>query len=110
MLTIYYSEDVVNAPAFKAFELESFKAFPNPFRDELGNTYKVKRGEVVQLGIYNLLGQQIRMIRRGHQSPGQYHYTWEGTDRSGKTVPTGMYYVMLGKGENKQVLKIIKTR
>jgi len=110
MLTIYYSETPVNAPAFKAFELESFKAFPNPFQDELSIAYGLKRDEVVQLGIYNLLGQQIRMIKRGHQSPGQYQYTWDGTDRSGKSVPTGMYYVILGESNNKLVLKIIKTR
>jgi len=110
MLTIYYSEQAVNAPSLEVSDMDSFKAFPNPFRDELSISYIVKSGEVVQLGIYNLLGQQVRMIRKGHQSPGRYHYTWDGTSSFGKTVPTGMYYVILGKGENKQVLKIIKTR
>ncbi len=88
----------------------SLKAFPNPFINDVTITYNVARSEVVQLGVYNLLGQQIKLISKAYQSPGRYRYTWDGRDRAAKSVSGGMYYVILKAGEDRQVVKIMKTR
>jgi hypothetical protein len=108
-LTIYYSEEPAYVPGLKGSG-QALNAYPNPFIDQINITYQIGNKENVQLGVYNLLGQQIEIISRGLQSPGRYHVKWDGTDRSGKAVPNGMYYIILDIGKNKQVTKIMKTR
>ena len=86
------------------------QAYPNPFINELSITFSIEEEAELRLGVYNLLGQQLRQISKGSHVTGDYRFTWDGKDRSGKSVPTGMYYVIFVKGEEKQVLKILKSR
>ncbi len=109
-LTLYYHSQAVSSKPFLSPGTETLNAYPNPFREELSIRYKVPKDEYIELGIYNLLGQQIMQVNKGFHSPGTYYFTWDGKDRSGKPVPTGMYYIIFVKGEEKQVLKILKSK
>jgi flagellar hook assembly protein FlgD len=85
-------------------------AYPNPFISDVSVTYTTSRHTTARLSVYNLLGREIKTLAKGYHQPGSYLATWDGTDRSGKIVPTGMYYIIILEGENKQVLKLMKTR
>ncbi|MFC2112580.1 DNRLRE domain-containing protein [Bacteroidota bacterium] len=108
-LTIYYSDKpVYTKPVNQAGQ--ALQAFPNPFIDEVTIQYQIRKTESVRVEVYNLLGQQIQLISNGKLSPGRHQFTWDGTDLSGKSVPNGMYYIILSRGEDRQVTKIMKTR
>jgi hypothetical protein len=112
-LKIYYHEDptlIDPGSGISVSNFESIRAYPNPFRENITIRYEVDRDESIQIGIYNLLGQQIKQISKGRQATGSYTFAWNGDDRSGNTVPAGMYYIIFVIGEERQVLKIMKSR
>jgi flagellar hook assembly protein FlgD len=46
----------------------------------------------VSLKIYNIAGQQVKTIREGNQKVGYYSVNWDGKDRDGKAVSSGIYF------------------
>ena len=109
-LTLFYHEQQVSVKPLSGLAGHKLNAYPNPFLDELTVSLSLDKDETIQLGIYNLLGQQINQVAEGIHFPGNYQFTWDGTDRAGKSVPSGMYYIIFVKGVEKQVLKIMKSR
>ena len=79
--------------------------YPNPFNPTTNITYNLPDAETVSLVVYNVLGQEMtRLVDNQRQSAGVYWVTWDGRDRSGSKVTTGMYFYQLESG-SKQVTK-----
>lgn len=67
--------------------------FPNPFNPTTKINYTLKVNESVKLVVYNSLGQEVKTLVNESQKAGiQYTAAWDGTDRNGKTVASGVYY------------------
>jgi hypothetical protein len=109
-LTIHYTDQATGISEADLSEPRLFKAFPNPFSEELTIIFNLKKDQRIELGVFNLLGQQVETIVKGIESAGRYRFTWDGTDPSGKLLPQGMYYVILVRGSEQEVLKILKSR
>jgi flagellar hook assembly protein FlgD len=45
----------------------------------------------VTLRIFNVLGEQVRVLVDEHKPAGQYTALWDGKDSQGKTVASGIY-------------------
>ncbi|MFQ5650041.1 MAG: FG-GAP-like repeat-containing protein [bacterium] len=73
--------------------------YPNPFNPETTILYQVSQRGRVRLDLFNLLGQKVRTLIDGMQSPGQHAVTWDGRDDSGKPVASGVYLYRL-RAEN----------
>jgi len=71
------------------FELS--QNFPNPFNPTTTISYSVPEASEVRVGIYNLLGQEIRTLAVGDHQPGFYSTMWDGLDRNGIRVESGVY-------------------
>jgi len=107
-LTIYYSESTSDkAIAFKAINQVSI--FPNPFRDQVIIEYHLQRGTMVECKIYDILGKEISTLVIAYQSAGKHRITWDGTDATGNPVTKGMYYTIFRMGEEKEIIKIMKS-
>jgi Ca-activated chloride channel family protein len=52
----------------------------------------------VELKIYNLLGQLVKVLALKQQAPGEYEINWDGRDETGHVVPAGIYLVRLVAG------------
>ena len=50
---------------------------------------------LVSLKIYNILGQEVRMLVDEVQEPVLYTVTWDGRDNEGRQVPSGVYFYHL---------------
>ena len=68
---------------------------PNPFNPSTQIVYQIPESGQVDLTIYNILGQQIRVLIRDHQGPGQYEVLWDGRDGFGRYVSSGVYFYRL---------------
>lgn len=68
---------------------------PNPFNPSTLITYRLPEPGQVDLTIYNLLGQQVRVLVRDHQSQGRYEVLWDGRDGIGSFVSSGVYFYRL---------------
>jgi N-acetylneuraminic acid mutarotase len=75
------------------FELEN--NYPNPFNPSTNITIKVGKTAKVSLDVYNILGQHVKNITSQIYSPGQYSFTWNGTDDAGNSLTSGVYIYKL---------------
>jgi hypothetical protein len=73
--------------------------YPNPFNPFTILNYKIPEENYVTLRVYNLLGQEIRVLVDELKEPGYYTVSWDGTDSSGKEVASGLYFTQLRAGD-----------
>ena len=75
-----------------------FQNYPNPFNPSTFIEYSVveeKPPPQVTLTVFNLLGQEVRILENEPKKAGYYTVMWDGTDGSGQDVPTGIYLCRL---------------
>ena len=77
--------------------------FPNPFNPETWLPYHLANDAPVSLSIYNIHGQLMRELDLGSQKAGSYLSRetaayWDGRDRFGEGVASGVYFYTLRAG------------
>ena len=80
-------EDEAELPT--AFELK--QNYPNPFNPTTTIGYSVPEASEVHVGIFNLLGQEVRSLSSGEHQPGVYSAMWDGLNQNGVRVESGIY-------------------
>jgi hypothetical protein len=82
-----------NTPA----EYNLFGNYPNPFNPETTICFSVGGRQIqhVSLKIYNLLGQEIRVLAEGEFIPGHHELRWDGRDHLGHPMGSGVYLYRL---------------
>jgi hypothetical protein len=83
---------------------------PNPFHPQTTISYIVSSPAVVDLGVYNILGQRIRTLFAGDRSTGEYWETWDGRDDLARDMPPGVYYVRITQGVDTESQRIVLVR
>ncbi len=89
------------------FQYQLWQNYPNPFNPITTITFEVPSHGRVQLLIYNILGQQIKTLTDEIYPPGRYRLQWDGTDRSGAKLASGIYFAQLRAGEFVQNRRMI---
>ncbi|MBN2093017.1 T9SS type A sorting domain-containing protein [candidate division KSB1 bacterium] len=74
---------------------ELFKNFPNPFNTYTQISFHLSTASQIELAIYNLAGQPIRNLFKGKLFSGGHLLTWDGSDNSGRSVASGIYFYQL---------------
>ena len=83
----------------------SLNNYPNPFRDQTIIRFQLSRATPIQLKIYNSLGQPVKMMEDLEFEAGEHLLKWNGTDQTGKTVSTGVYFYQLIIGDEPSAIK-----
>jgi FlgD Ig-like domain len=74
---------------------------PNPFNPSTTIAFRIgERGDYT-LSVYNLRGELVRTLLEGELEAGEQQVVWNGRDRSGASVSSGVYLYSL-KGANSQ--------
>jgi hypothetical protein len=84
--------------------------YPNPFNPETVISYQLPVVSEVRLTIFNALGQEIRTLVKGRQSPGLKLVVWDGKNDLGQAVNSGIYFYTLKAGERVQTKKMLLMR
>ena len=61
----------------------------------------------MRVTVVNLLGQEVTELVNGWRDMGRHEVVWQGVDRSGKAVATGMYFTVLSDGNKIIVQKML---
>jgi len=74
--------------------------YPNPFNPETWLPYRLSQDAMVRINIYNSTGQRVRVLDVGQQHAGSYvsrtkAARWDGRDRLGQKVASGVYFYTL---------------
>ena len=84
--------------------------FPNPFNPSTEIRYQLPESGPVQLVVYDLLGQEVKVLADGAAEAGVHSVTWSGVDGMGRPVGSGIYLVRMKAGEFVQVRKMTLAR
>ena len=81
--------------------------YPNPFNPETVISYSLSADSEVTLTIHNLLGQVVTTLIDERQSARTCQLKWNGTDKRGTPVPSGLYVYTLKFGGHVQSRKML---
>lgn len=70
-------------------------------------TYQLPQGISVQLKLYNLKGQLVRILEDGEKAIGIHQTSWDGRDQAGRRVSSGIYLVKLSAGQQQALAKLV---
>jgi hypothetical protein len=83
--------------------------YPNPLRTSAFNTvgtnpkteivYTIPVAVAVKLSIYDILGHEAAVLVNAWQTPGFKKVAWDGRDKKGNRVATGLYFYRLEAGD-----------
>ncbi|MGQ9852244.1 MAG: T9SS type A sorting domain-containing protein [Candidatus Oleimicrobiaceae bacterium] len=86
--------------------LPRLAAYPNPFNSFTVISYELAEPGMVELAIYNLLGQKVRTLVKGLQAAEAQVVSWDATDDHRRTVPAGIYYCRIRAREAQRTIKM----
>lgn len=84
--------------------------FPNPFNAATQLIYQVPKSTFVTLTIYSLSGHQVCVLVDGIQEAGHYSIEWNGKNRMGLDVASGVYLVKMQADHFRQTKKLTLLR
>ena len=84
--------------------------YPNPFNPTTTIKYDLPEVRDVQISIIDLTGRIVVSTDLKNHKAGRHTYVWNGVNKSGKKVSTGMYFFILTAGleTNKQKMLLLK--
>lgn len=83
--------------------------YPNPFNPNTVIRFSLSTDGPTQtsLRIYNLLGQEVRILVDQQKATGTYEVVWDGKDSKGRQVANGIYLYRLEAGEFTESKKML---
>lgn len=73
--------------------------YPNPFNPETTISFSTEEfASSTELSIYNVKGEKIKILVNDILSAGKHSVVWNGTDDSGKSVSSGIYFYKMRAG------------
>ncbi len=80
---------------------------PNPFNGETRLEFSNTEDQFLKLSIFNILGQEIKILAASKFSVGSYAYYWDGNNDQGLIQSTGIYFARLESETSSQMIKLI---
>ena len=81
----------INLPA----QLQLFQNYPNPFNPETTIEYALPKPGIAKLVIYDMLGQEVKVLVNEFQQAGAKFVVWDGKNNQDQPVPSGVYIYQL---------------
>jgi hypothetical protein len=85
-------------------------AYPNPFNPVTNISFTLPSKGVVETIIYDITGRIIDSESRHYENSGTYQHKWNGTDKNGKQMSSGIYFISISQNNKSltQKLTLIK--
>ncbi len=101
-----FSYEVNNQDSENPVNESLLKIFPNPFNPSTKISFTINNSGLIKLDIYDIKGRLVKNQVHEFLKPGSYTSIWSGTDNSGKTLSSGVYFVRL-KANTSQIRKVL---
>jgi hypothetical protein len=72
--------------------------------------YRLARGGQVTIQVFTLDGTMVDVLYRGYRDAGEYRAAWAGTNRSGRAVARGLYYIRVVGPDIDELRKVMVVR
>lgn len=81
--------------------------YPNPFRARTHIPYTLAEPAHVTLTVYDIMGRKVATVVDRRQEADSHRATWDGTDRQGVPVASGVYFYRLQAGAYSKTRKMV---
>jgi hypothetical protein len=83
---------------------------PNPFNPNTAISFSLRERGRVSLAVYDVAGRLVRVLIDGVREAGPHDVTWDGRNRDGSAVTSGVYFYHLEAGEFVETKKMVLLR
>jgi hypothetical protein len=98
--------DIVYRPGKSSLRLS-----PNPFCRKTEITVSLNKGTVAGISVYNISGQAVKdLLPSQRLEPGTYKFNWDGTNKNGRILPSGIYFLRLQTGQEQSIRRMALLR
>lgn len=97
----------INFSSGKFSKPELKQNFPNPFNTNTTIEYNLNQSSNVKLEIFNILGEKVVTLVNNFEPSGLKSITWNGKDKNGFSVSSGVYFYNLITADNNLTNKMV---
>lgn len=81
--------------------------YPNPFNPDTTISFSIAEADQVNLQVFNARGQLVRTLLDEISLPGTIEVNWNGTDNTGSSVASGIYYYKIKTSKSNETKKMV---
>jgi len=96
----------VNLDEVAPLQFRIVQNYPNPFNNHTKIFYYIPGDGQVKVMIFDERGRHVVTLSDQMQNAGDHQVEWDGTDSSGRNVPTGVYFYQIRFGDKTWVKKM----
>ena len=97
----------ISAQTEETYSLALLQNYPNPFNVDTAIPFSLHQRGMAEIHIYNLAGQKVAELETGLRESGRHIIQWDGRDKQGRQVASGIYLFQLRHGENMLTRKML---
>jgi hypothetical protein len=83
---------------------------PNPLAGATEIRFEVAKTSNVSIKVYNAMGQLVSVLKDGRTEPGRYSIAWDGKNRTGERVSSGVYFYKMEADQYSAVKKMLVVK
>ncbi|NQV51378.1 MAG: T9SS type A sorting domain-containing protein [Candidatus Marinimicrobia bacterium] len=87
-----------------------FQNYPNPFNPTTTIRYQIPSQSSVKVAVFDVQGHEVIVLQEALQSAGSHELIWNGMDKTGHPVSTGVYFCRLLADQYTQTIKLLLIR
>jgi hypothetical protein len=95
----------ITTPPQRPTTFKLYQNYPNPFNPTTAISYQLSTDRVVDVSIYNMLGQKVATLVSEKQPAGTYNVSWNASD-----FTSGVYFCRLTTNETTLTKKMLLVR
>jgi hypothetical protein len=84
--------------------------FPNPFNPQTEISFGLPANGLVSIDVYDVMGRKVATVANEEMTAGYHSVIWKGTNDSGESVSSGVYFYKLTQGDNTVTKKMIMLK
>ena len=84
-----------------------YEPYPNPFNPFMKLNYELPEELFVEISIYDMVGNIIKILKNQIEEPGHRSVQWSGINNQGKPVSAGVYLISIKAGELRKTKKVV---
>jgi len=85
----------VSAKTVTPVEFDLSQNYPNPFNMDTFIHFRLTARADVDLAVFDVLGNRVRLLAEGEKSAGDSFFIWNGCDDRGRELASGVYFYRL---------------
>jgi hypothetical protein len=109
-IVIYSATDIEEELNSYPNDFRILQNYPNPFNPETIVLFSLPSNGLVDISIFDALGQKIKSLYSGEQSSGNHKMLWNGTNEFDREVSSGVYLARITFGGLSKSIKMLLAR